>query len=208
MLNHVYSLTLKTFYYFPHFCCPGEVVSIEICPSIISLTKRLTYIELNSILDAELNDTISSAAVEPIKRDLVTLNKWALLRRKHRNSKYKALDEYLRDKTDLSLTVQIVDDEDKIGQAIITSDVVNSNSSGSAFVTEFMILMSESVGHKCNVSQTSVRYKVQDRHDITDDQVVEKRVGETAMLRTRRLVQSLRPARDSKTPGDDVNIYS
>lgn len=80
----------------------GEVTSFEICPSLVKMTKRMTYSQLDEVLEKE-KVSISPSSMEA---DLCALNRWALLRNSYRKQ-HQALDEYLHHKTELSLSVRM-----------------------------------------------------------------------------------------------------
>jgi hypothetical protein len=125
----------------------GEVINFEVCPSKIKITKRITYIQLDEILNKgkyenvlqqqqnkpfstnnnnnnedkineEYSDIIeslklarasvkskSSVIDSTTTTDLIRLNHWAIIRHNFR-IRSGALDEYLRHKTELYLTVK------------------------------------------------------------------------------------------------------
>ena len=111
----------------------------------------------------------------------------------------------MQQKTEISLSVKFVEEDKIYPQAVITGDVVYSNSSGYSFVTEFMILMCESVGSMCVESEANVRYKVQSPQCPLGPTELDLLEGETLFMRSSRLVRCLRAATDSKVPGTECH---
>jgi exoribonuclease II len=204
----------------------GEVLSFEICPSKIRLTERVSYNQLDGILsaappplfsDREASDPFSAAGPswlsggtgsssaaslrppqDTIAHDLHRLNRWATRRHEFRMRR-GALDEYLRHKTDLSLSVKR--DTKNPAKYLVMGYSTWSNSSSVCLVTEFMILMSQTIAQFCVERNIPVWYKVQDtREDLTEADLRLKE-GETPFMRSVRIMRQMRPANDSTVPG-------
>ena len=193
---------------------------------------------------------LTSAEVE----DLVALNRWALVRHTYRTRR-GALDRYLRHRTELQLFVRKeretgtasgsstssgggskipffgVGQQQQLLQqdrTVSVSGVMTwSNSSSVCTVTEFMILMCDTIGSMCSrmpsagggggsssssdvgavdaatdaSRSASVWYKVQRTEPPLDPQTLSRYEGQTPLLRAALVIQHLRSAVDSKQPG-------
>jgi hypothetical protein len=95
-----------------------------------------------------------------MKADLSRLNYWAKIRHSHRNKK-NALDQYLRHKTELSLSVRT---DQKTLKYVVSGFTTWSNATSTSLVSEFMILMCETVGGMCQGLGAPVLYKTQAPH--------------------------------------------
>ena len=95
-----------------------------------------------------------------MKADLSRLNYWAKVRHSHRNKK-NALDQYLRHKTELSLSVRT---DQKTLKYVVSGFTTWSNATSTSLVSEFMILMCETVGGMCQGLGAPVLYKTQAPH--------------------------------------------
>lgn len=219
----------------------GEIVSYEVCASKIRLTRKISYTQLDDILNKNISDISSSSfsrskLIKPtvlttpgdpfsaagplwlggiqsdtaikektvvfndemITRDLRRLNHWALIRHQHR-IRCGALDEYLRHKTDLSLSVKR--DTKNPQKYSVFGYMTWSNTSSVCLVSEFMILMSQTIAKFCVDRRIPVWYKVQDTGaDLSPVDYLLK-VGEVPFTRAIRILKQMRPANDSKTPG-------
>jgi hypothetical protein len=173
-----------------------------------------------------------------IRRDLVRLQHWALLRNQKRMSD-GALDDMLRHKTELYLVVREREIQSSGGGAggrgrASTSDshsqrrdvgssaqhvpprtraVVNgymswSNASSVSLVSEYMVLMCQVLGSMCRENDIPVWYKVQEPYPPIKPADLELRHDENLVLRSARLISHLRPANDSKVPGRHVTTGS
>ena len=92
-----------------------------------------------------------------MKADLSRLNHWAKVRHAHRNKK-NALDQYLRHKTELSLSVRT---DQKTSKYVVSGFTTWSNATSMSLVSEYMILMCETVGGMCEGMTAPVLYKTQ-----------------------------------------------
>jgi hypothetical protein len=92
-----------------------------------------------------------------MKADLSRLNYWAVIRHKYRNKK-NALDQYLRHKTELSLSVRT---DQKTLKYVVSGFTTWSNATSMSLVSEYMILMCETVGGMCEGLKAPVLYKTQ-----------------------------------------------
>ena len=175
----------------------GEVMSYEICPSKIRVTKRVSYVQLEEILSRPLDE--GSNVDEKMHSDLNNLNRWAKLRHQYRIRK-GCLDEYVRDKTDLILSVK-KERVSNINRMSVTAYPVWNNATANSLVTEYMILMCDTIGQICTSLKAPVWYKVQVASPAlsTDDTLL--RHNETSFFRTIRLMRHLKQAVDSKFPG-------
>lgn len=92
-----------------------------------------------------------------MKADLSRLSYWATVRHKFRNKKH-ALDQYLRHKTELSLSVRM---DQKTFKQVVSGFTSWSNATSMSLVSEYMILMCETVGGMCKGIQAPVLFKIQ-----------------------------------------------
>jgi exoribonuclease II len=219
----------------------GEIVSYEVCASKIRLTRKISYTQLDDILNKNISDISSSplsrsklfkptvltnptdpfSAAGPIwlgvlqsdtaikekavvfnddtiAQDLRRLNHWALIRHQHR-IRCGALDEYLRHKTDLSLSVKR--DTKNPQKYSVFGYMTWSNTSSVCLVSEFMILMSQTIAKFCVDRHIPVWYKVQNTGTDLGPEDCLLKVGEVPFTRAIRILKLMRPANDSKTPG-------
>ena len=129
--------------------------------------------------------------------DMRRLNYHALRRHEYRVRR-GALDEYMRHKSELSLSVR----KDKLsGKMSVTGYLTWSNSTSVCLVTEYMILMCETVGRFSSASGAPVWYKVQQPSTPLDSADLALREGESAFIRSTRITRLVRPALDSKEAG-------
>ena len=177
----------------------GDIVSYEICPSLIRLSHRITYTELDSVLNGQMpTDALGDAASA---NDLVKLNKLSKLRGTHRKDENFALDSYLMHKTELSLSVNTTVGLGNEAKAVIATELKHGDSMSVNLVAECMILMSESVGDLCDDLSASVIYKTQRPQSPFHASDLEALTGETPYMRSNRIVRYLKGAMDSKTKG-------
>lgn len=92
-----------------------------------------------------------------MKADLSRLNYWATVRHACRNKK-NALDQYLRHKTELSLSVRV---DQKTNKYVVSGFTTWSNATSMSLVSEYMILMCQTVGSMCQGIGAPVLYKTQ-----------------------------------------------
>jgi hypothetical protein len=217
----------------------GEIMSYEVCPSKIRLTRKISYNQLDDILNrnisssnaspfskiikpgllASTNDPFSAAGPQwlggfqsdahltreqavfnddTVSRDLHRLNHWALIRHEHR-IQCGALDEYLRHKTDLSLSVKR--DSKNPQKFSVLGYMSWSNSSSICLVSEFMILMSQTIAKFCVDRSVPVWFKVQETAVDLSPTDCELKVGEVPFIRAMRIMKHMRAANDSKVAG-------
>ena len=137
-------------------------------------------------------------AVDPTMRhELQRLNHWARVRHAHRQ-RSGALDQFLRHKTELYLSVKR---DPKLGKYSVTGHTTWANATSMSLVSEYMILMCQTVGGLCERIQAPVWFKVQQPEPPLSAQDVELMQGESLFLRSARLMRHLRTANDSKVPG-------
>ena len=214
----------------------GDVVSYEVCPSLVRVTRRLSYIQLDDILvrekaskempalSAPIEVDLSSllgASVAPRKgssgsgggsfagsntisydplmaKDLTRLHHWARLRHDFRN-RQGALDQYLRHKTELYLSVK--KDPKSASKYTVAGYTTWSNATSMSLVSEYMILMCQTVGSMCQTIEAPVWYKLQTTSPPLEAADLELREGESLFLRSARIMRHMRTADDSKIPG-------
>jgi len=193
----------------------GEVSSFEVCPSKISLTRRLTYIQLDEILNPgkvssfPINGTTEGQSPSEfinskqqftlsIASDLSRMNALAEIRHNYRIKK-GALDEYLRHKTDLYLSVKR--DMKNHKKMLVSGHPTWSNATSMSLVSEYMILMCETIGKFCTNINAPVWYKIQVPQPILQQNDLKLQEGENNLLRSLRIMKHLRAANDSKIPG-------
>ena len=167
------------------------------------MSQRLTYIQLDSILGGEGPEYLGSNI--PLINDITKLKHWVKLRSDFRKMKNGALDDYLQHKSDLLLSVTTEDREGE-GQlkTVISSEVTYSNSGSYGFVTEFMILMSETIGILSSELKAAVRYKIQSPSIPLGPEDFALQQDENVFLRSNRMVRNLKAATDSKIPGETI----
>lgn len=138
----------------------GEVTSYEVCPSKIRVTKRLSYTQLDDLLaraEASKDDLargeLSSGDIgdnstnsnrndstfrtyEPstMNNDLIRLNHWAVMRHDYRK-RNNALDQYLRHKTELSLSVRT---DQKSLKYVVSGYTTWSNATSMSMVSDLI----------------------------------------------------------------------
>eukprot|EP01041_Mallomonas_annulata_P011008 gene11008-22997_t len=221
----------------------GDVISYELCPSKIRITRRMSYSQLDallqknmslSVLNPNLNsmgsveqviysennnnnngkDSNSDSDSETDKdllfdsdvegdlsrviRDLSRLNTIAQIRHKYR-IRQGALDHILRHKTELYLSVR--KDPKNPNNCFVNGYTSWSNGTSVSMVAEYMILMSETLGHWCQRVQAPVWYKVQKTDPPLEFEDLFLRHGEVPFVRAARVMKHLRAANDSRVPG-------
>lgn len=177
----------------------GDIVSYEICPSLIRLSHRITYTTLDSILNGQTPaDTLSDVGSA---KDLIKLNEWTRLRGAYRKDENFALDSYLMHKTELSLSVDTIAAQGSEQKTVITTVLKHGDSLSVNLVAECMILMSESVGDLCGDIGAAVTYKTQRPQSPFHASDLEALKGETPYMRSIRIVRYLKGAMDSRTKG-------
>lgn len=132
-------------------------------------------------------------------RDLVDLSKYAKLRHKFRAGK-GALDDLVRHRMELHLNVRS-NPRNPFAKVSVTGTVNWSNSSSIRTVSEYMILMSQTVGNFCVSIDAPVWYKTQSTNPPLSREATQLREGETPFLRAARVLQHMERAQDSLSPG-------
>ena len=176
----------------------GEVLSYEICPSKVKVTRRVTYVQLEEILKYPLGEGTSNEDSQ-VHKDLNNLNKWANTRHQHRIRR-GCLDEYVRDKTDLILSVK-KEKMNSLNRMSVTAYPLWNNATANSMVTEYMILMCDTIGKICTTLKAPVWYKVQSVSPALTVDDTSLRHNETSFFRTIRIMRHLKAAVDSKIPG-------
>ncbi len=176
----------------------GDVMSYEICPSKIKITKRVTYVQLEEMLTHPVAEG-SNTEEKTVHVDLNNLNRWAKLRHQYRIRK-GCLDEYVRDKTDLILAVK-KERLNNMNRMSVTAYPLWNNATANSMVTEYMILMCDTIGQICTNLKAPVWYKVQSASPALSADDTLLRHNETSFFRTIRLMRHLKQAIDSKIPG-------
>ena len=177
----------------------GDIVSYGVCPSLIQLSHRITYTDLDSILKGQMPAGIPCDAAGA--DDLIKLNEWSRLRGTYRKEENFALDSYLMHKTELSLSVNTTATRGSEPKAVISTKLKHGDSLSVNLVAECMILMSESVGDLCDDISAPVIYKTQRPQSPFHPSDLEALKGETPHMRSNRIVKYLKGALDSKTKG-------
>jgi exoribonuclease R len=173
----------------------GSIESFEVCPSRIRITKKLTYTQLDDILNKDVKN-LGLLAFD--KEDLTVLNTWAVKRHQYRIAQ-GALDVYMRDKTELSLSIK--KDTKNTGKVYVSGYTIWTNGTSSSLVSEYMILMSQTIGEYCASKQIPVLFKTQIPSTPIRDEDIELQEGETPFMRATRLILTIRPAIDAPEPG-------
>ena len=176
----------------------GRIESFEVCPSKIRITKKLTYAQLDEIISRNYTADVTNILDKYLYSDVHSLNKWAGLRHRYRVSQ-GALDVYMRDKTELYLTVK--KDNKNPNRAQVLGYTVWTNGTSISLVSEYMILMCQTVGQYCASRNISVLYKTQAPSTPLTSECTQLQPGETPFIRATRLIKLIRPANDTKLPG-------
>jgi exoribonuclease-2 len=176
----------------------GEIESFEVCPSKIRITRRLSYTQLNEIINDTSHKDNNRLLDHHISEDLIELNKWAVIRHHYRIAQ-GALDVYMRTKTELYLSVK--KDPRYPLRSQVSGYTVWTNDTSISLVSEYMILMSQTIGVHCATRNISVLYKTQAPLHPLQPHDVALQEGETPYLRATRLILSVRPANDTRFPG-------
>lgn len=129
-------------------------------PLFINLPSLPLLSPSSSHHSSSLPPSFVSLLDSSMKADLSRLNYWAKIRHSHRNKK-NALDQYLRHKTELSLSVRT---DQKTLKYVVSGFTTWSNATSTSLVSEFMILMCETVGGMCQGLGAPVLYKTQAPH--------------------------------------------
>ena len=177
----------------------GDIESYEVCPSLIKLSHRITYTDLDSILNGQMPSNALSDVTGA--EDLIKLNQLTKLRASFRKDENFALDSYLVHKTELSLSVNITAVHGIEPKTVISTELKHGDSMSVNLVAECMILMSESVGDLCADIGASVIYKTQRPQSPFQASDLDALKGETPYMRSNRIVKYLKGAMDSKTKG-------
>jgi exoribonuclease-2 len=178
----------------------GEIESFEVCPSKIRVTKKLSYAQLEEVLSKRDVHVASARLFEKfLVEDLNALNRWARVRHAYRVSN-SALDVYMRDKTELYLSVK-KDPKVPERRSLVSGYTVWTNGTSISLVSEYMILMSQTVGQYCAALDIPVLYKTQSPSTPLTSQDLLLQEGETPFIRATRLIKLVRPANDTRHPG-------
>lgn len=176
----------------------GNIESFEVCPSKIRITKKLTYSQLDEIISRNYTDESANILDKFLHSDLRTLNKWALIRHQYRISQ-GALDVYMRDRTELYLTVK--KDSKNPNRVQVMGHTAWTNGTSISLVSEYMILMCQTIGQYCASRNISVLYKTQTPSVPLTPELTQLQLDETPFIRATRLIKLIRPANDTKYPG-------
>ena len=178
----------------------GHVVSTEVYPSKIKMTKKLTYIEVDRMLSGE--DTTDLGLPEHAILDFIDLEKLTNARGIYRKEKNSALDSYFIHKTELSLTVKTDEkNENNESKTVILSEVKYGNSRSVCLVAECMILMCDRVGLISTELKAEVLYKTQIPSSTLKTTDLDLLPNETVFHRSNRIIKFLKAASDSKVQG-------
>ena len=131
-------------------------------------------------------------------QDLRRLNELAVIRHNYR-VRSGAVDHLLRHKTELMLYVKR--EPKNPNQYQVYGTTFWSNGTSVSMVTEYMILMSQTIGDWCERYGAPVWYKTQTAEPPLREEDRALRPGETPYLRSARVIKHLRPAVDSRSPG-------
>lgn len=179
----------------------GEVISAELFPSRIRLTKKLTYLQLDHILHRD-DVTDIDLDVRAVT-DFIELERLTSLHGNYRKEKNGALDGYLIHKTDLSLSVKIDEknENENESKTVISSQIKYGNSRSNCLVAECMIMMCHTVGAMCSDMKAEVLYKTQIPQNTLKTTDLDLLPNETLFHRSNRIIRYLKAASDSKTAG-------
>jgi exoribonuclease R len=182
----------------------GKVLSAEVFPSKIRLTKKLTYIQLDRILHGD--DVTDLHLEENVINDFLELERLTSRRGIYRKEKNAALDSYFIHKTELSLTVKVDEKNENESKTVILSEVKYGNSKSICLVAECMIMMCDRVGAICSELNAEVLYKIQIPQNTLKITDLDLLPNETLFHRSNRIIRFLKAASDSKTEG--MQYYS
>jgi exoribonuclease-2 len=188
----------------------GQVASYEVCPTKIKLTKQLTYKQVDLLLNEAdpicfITDDVDDA--KEMSRDIQRLFHWACVRQRYRLDQQGALSRYVSCRTNLNLIVK-KDASKKPPKHTIIPLFSWSNASSINLVSEYMILMADTVGQMSITNDVPVWYKVQATDPPLTEDLLQLRPDETPYLRSCRLLRHLRGALDSKAPGPHATTGS
>ena len=177
----------------------GSVLTAEVCPSIIKLTRKLTYVQLDRVLlgDDVTDLNLTEGEIEDFK-ELERLTSTHSVYRKEKNS---ALDSYFIHKTELSLTVKVDEKTENESKTVILSEVKYGNSKSICLVAECMIMMSDRVGAVCADLNAEVMYKTQIPQNTLKTTDLDLLPNETLFHRSNRIIRYLKAASDSERKG-------
>lgn len=195
----------------------GSIDSFEVCPSRIRITRKLSYVQLDDIINAALEDLSSPSSSRGtsldanLVEDISILNRWAKIRNQYR-VQLGALDVFMRQKTELHLNVK---KEKSSGSSLnalpryqVTGYTVWTNGTSLSLVSEFMILMSDTIGLYCVSQKIPVLYKTQIPVAPITSEDAALQEGETPFIRTTRLIKAIKPAVDTLAPGLHISSGS
>jgi exoribonuclease R len=184
----------------------GKVVSSEVFPSKIRLTKKLTYVQLDRILHGD--DVTDLRLEESVISDFSELERLASRHGIYRKEKKAALDSYFIHKTELSLTVKVDEKNEKESKTVISSEVKYGNSKSVCLVAECMIMMCDRVGALCSDLNAEVMYKTQIPQNTVKTKDLDLLPNETLFHRSNRIIRFLKAASDSKKEGMQLDSFT
>lgn len=209
----------------------GEVRSYELCPSKIRVTRRLSYTQLDKILNKSLNFP-NYVAVDQYNVDLIESSTDNNLRISHpipefatsTSNDYESnvfndlsvLNQIAKCRHELriqrgsldyimrhktELALNIKRDIKNPRNVVVNGYTSWSNGTSLSMVAELMILMSDTIGGWCVKYGAPVWYKVQLTEPPLTPKDIEAQPGEVSFVRAARILKNLRGAQDSKVPG-------
>jgi hypothetical protein len=170
--------------------------------STTTKTKQQTKNENSKTINNNNNNNSNNNKLqfdEQLVHDISRLCHYSDIRFKNRVEN-GALDDYVRHKTELILTVKR---ETKTSNAkyFVTGYSSWSNSSSKSLVGEYMILMASTVGFFSKKFSIPVMFKTQQVDPPFEPSFLDLLKNETSFLRASRILRRFKQANDSKEPG-------
>lgn len=209
----------------------GEITSYQLCMSKIKPARRLTYHKVDNLLQKASRLAVQSNASSVIApspevisatlpeqqqpcneceqqllHKIFRLHALAQSRFEYRQ-RHGAVDGYLRDKTDLSITAKM-DGVPPAETWSLSGYFTWANRSSVALVTEYMIMMSHCVGLFAVNHSIPVVFRTQNAKYTLPADALDLQPNETPFLRTHRLLPLMNQARDSKVAAHHMSSGS
>jgi hypothetical protein len=206
----------------------GEIASYQLCMSKIKPAKRLTYHKVDNLLQTasrsavfsnvssstespEANSAAGAEQKQPchecepqLLHDIARLNTLAQSRFAYRQ-RLGAVDGFLRDKTDLSISAKM-EGLPPAETWSLSGYFTWANRSSVALVTEYMFMMSHCAGLFAVNHSIPVIFRTQ--KDALPSDALNLQPNETPFLRTHRLLPLMNQTRDSIAPGHHLSSGS
>lgn len=207
----------------------GEIISHQLCMSKIKPAKRVTYHQVDNILNAPsqrvvhngtscVNTPPETKITTPdskrscndcesqLVHDISRLHALAQSRLNYRK-RHGAVDVYLRDKTDLSVSAK-GDGVPPFETWSLSGYFTWANRTSVSLVTEYMILMSHCAGLFAVNHSIPVVFREQSAKCPLPEHALELQPNETSFVRTHRLLPLMNQARDSREAASHLSSGS